>query len=89
MREGDLHADEVGGDFAAEAERLGEVTAEVHAALRESLPTSTWGPDELKVRAAQLHQRLADAAQAAPVLEPYAKVLGDRLRRPRGPRRSP
>ncbi len=75
VREGDLHADEVGGDFAAEAERLGEVTAEVHAALRESLPTSTWGPDELGARASLLHDHLVGAVQEAPVLEPYAKVL--------------
>ncbi len=75
VREGDLHADEVGGDFAAEAERLGEVTAEVHAALREALPTSTWGPVELRARAAQLQASLDEAVLAAPVLEPYATVI--------------
>ena len=37
--EADLHADEVGGDFAGEAHRLGVAVSEVHEVLREHFDT--------------------------------------------------
>ena len=73
--EGDLHADEVGGDFAGEAERLGAATAEVHAVMARALPSATAGPQESRDTARQLHERLDAARAAVPELEPFADAL--------------
>ena len=73
--EADLHADEVGGDFAAESERLGAATAEVHLALREALPSGTADADESAATGRQLHSRLDHAMGIVPDLEPYADAL--------------
>ena len=73
--EADLHADEVGGDFAAEAHRLGVATGEVHLALREVFPTAEWGPDELKSLAGAMRERLDAAVDAVPGLAPFADLL--------------
>jgi len=73
--EGDLHADEVGGDFAGEAERLGVATAEVHATLREVLPSREAGPEESRRTAALMHERLDRAVGQVPELGPHADGL--------------
>ena len=73
--EGDLHADEVGGDFAGEAERLGAATAEVHALMREALPSREADRDEARATAQQLHERLDAALAVVPELAPYAEAL--------------
>ena len=73
--EGDLHADEVGGDFAAEAERLGAATAEVHRLMAEALPTGTAGPEETAATVRQLEERVAAAVTVVPELEPHAAAL--------------
>jgi maltokinase len=73
--EGDLHADEVGGDFAGESHRLGAATAEVHRHLAELLDTGSWGADELRALAAAMHSRLDAALAAVPELEPHAEGL--------------
>lgn len=66
MAETDLHADEVGGDFAGESRRLGEAVATVHRLLAAHLGTS-----EVPAPAAVMTDRLATAAKAVPQLEPY------------------
>lgn len=67
--EADLHAEEVGGDFAGEAARLGEALAEVHHQLRESFPTSTVSASVL---AEMMGQRLDAAIGVVPQLAEHA-----------------
>jgi maltokinase len=73
--EADLHADEVGGDFAGEAARLGAATAEVHVALAETLGTSTLERKELVALAEGMRERLDRAATEVPDLVEYADLL--------------
>jgi maltokinase len=73
--EADLHADEVGGDFAGEAQRLGEATAEVHAALAEALPSAQLEVKELVSLTDGMRARLDRAAADVPELAPFADAL--------------
>jgi maltokinase len=73
--EADLHADEVGGDFAAESERLGSATAEVHSLLREVLPARLADAQENNATAKLMHERLDAALEVVPELAPFAEDL--------------
>ena len=73
--EADLHADEVGGDFAGEAERLGAATAEVHLALARALPTGLLEGKELAALAEGMRARLDRAAAEVPQLAEHTEGL--------------
>ena len=73
--ERDLHAEEVGGDFAPEAHRLGAVTAALHSDLAGALPSHMAGSDETVATAQLLRDRLAAAVRAVPELGPYAAQI--------------
>jgi maltokinase len=73
--EGDLHADEVGGDFAGESERLGTATAEVHATLAERLPSRLATAAELTETSSRMLEQLSMAAAEVPELAPFSGTL--------------
>jgi len=75
--EADLHADEVGGDFASEAARLGLALAETHATLAAWFPVERWGPQELGALCRRMHDRLDDAVGIVPDLTEHADALRD------------
>lgn len=70
--EADLRADEVGGDFAAEAFRLGQTVAVLHGELATVLGTATVTPDSLR---ADMRTRLDRALPVVPELVDLAGPL--------------
>jgi maltokinase len=73
--EGDLHADEVGGDFAADSERLGAATASVHTDMAKVLPTEVADEAWYTTLARQMTERLAAATEVVPPLAEHADAL--------------
>jgi len=73
--EGDLHANEVGGDFAGEAHRLGSATASVHLDLARALGSARSSAEEAELTAAQMRDRLDTALRVVPELEQHAPAL--------------
>lgn len=70
--EADLHADEVGGDFAGESARLGEAVAEVHTTLLDQLGGSSLPARDL---ADQMNARLDLALPVVPELAAHEETL--------------
>jgi maltokinase len=71
----DVSAEEAGGDFEAEAHRLGHAVAEIHDSLADAFGTGTV---EGSFVADQMQSRLDEAVAIAPDLAPYASKLRDR-----------
>ena len=74
--EGDLHADEVGGDFAGEAHRLGAAVAEVHQVLAEEFPAEQL---DLAGTARVMRDRLTAAMDVVPDLAEHRAALVERI----------
>ncbi|MHA3701416.1 maltokinase N-terminal cap-like domain-containing protein [Jatrophihabitans sp. YIM 134969] len=68
LAEADLHADEAGGDFAGEAERLGAATAAVHAELAQAFGTAELTSEDLAARGRDMAARLDVAVTVVPQL---------------------
>jgi len=75
MADPELHPDEVGGDFAGEARRLGHAVATVHADLERALGRQSAGSDEFDRTVEAMRTRLDAVARRVPELTQYAPAL--------------
>lgn len=75
MAEADLHAEEVGGDFAGEAYRLGQAVGEVHADLRRALGEGQERPERLYETVDAMHRRLDSVLAEVPLLAQFEEPL--------------
>lgn len=75
MAEADLHAEEVGGDFAAEAHRLGQAVARVHADLAGTFGVRPLDRDGLADLVAGMHRRLDEVLSLVPDIGKYENAV--------------
>ena len=75
LADGDLHADEVGGDFAGEAYRLGQAVATVHADLERALGGQDADVDDVEQTVRAMRERLDVVVEAVPELAPFVPAL--------------
>ncbi|HEY3530551.1 MAG TPA: hypothetical protein VGK78_15505 [Nocardioides sp.] len=75
--EADLYAGEVGGDFAAEAQRLGEAVGHIHTLLAEHFPTAERTASDHAELAKAMTERLEAALDVVPELAEHAPALRD------------
>lgn len=75
MAEADLHAKEVGGDFAGEAYRLGQAVNSVHADLVTSLGHESVSRAGLDAMIDGMHCRLEEVLAAVPALAEHETAI--------------
>jgi maltokinase len=69
-------AADAGGDFAGEAHRLGQATAEVHASMAAAFGTDTVGADVVSELTDRMFRNLDQAIAAVPELGKYSEMIG-------------
>ncbi|RJQ69966.1 aminoglycoside phosphotransferase [Pseudonocardiaceae bacterium YIM PH 21723] len=70
-----LHADAAGGDFAGEAERLGQAVAAVHLDLELALGSEPATPDQVNSWIQRMHRRLDAVVTVVPELSEHEPEL--------------
>jgi maltokinase len=75
LAEPDQRADQVGGDFAGEAHRLGHAVATVHTELQQALGRQEADAAEFDRTVEVMRQRLESVTRLVPELDEYAPAL--------------
>jgi maltokinase len=83
MADPELPPDQVGGDFAGEANRLGQAVATVHNELRAALGQHLSGAEELDRSVKAMQDRLDAVLQVVPELAEHASALREAFEKAR------